>query len=51
MPTFIFVIGEVLQLGGGNVRRRNEQQQHVWPVSLTTSKGTPHLRMQVIQFV
>ena len=46
-----FVVREVLQLGGGKVRRRNEQQQHVWPASLTASKSTPQLRMQVIQFV
>ena len=49
--TSIFVAREVLQFGGGKVRRRNEQQQHVWPASLTTSQRTPQLRMQHIQFV
>ena len=48
--TLIFVVREVLQLGGGKVRR-NEQEQHVWPASLTTSQRTPQLRMQDIKFV
>ena len=46
-----FVVREVSQFDGGKVRRRNEQQQHVWPASLTTSQRTPQLRMQDIQFV
>ena len=39
---FYFVVREVLQFGGGKIRRRNEQQQHVWPASLTTSQRILH---------
>ena len=44
-------LGEVPQFGGEKNWRRNEQQQLVWPASLTTSQRTAQLRMQDIQFV
>ena len=43
---FYFVVREVLQFGGGKIWRRNEQQQHVWPASLT-SQRIPHWECKI----
>ena len=44
--TSIFVVREVLQLGGGKVRR-NEQQQHMWLVSLSQGWG----RIRFVKYI